>query len=343
MPSASSPWARKAMAIVATLLGANLLLAVVGPSLPEPVTYPTREIQLAVDLLDDQTAEGCVDLLVTGNSLAAHDVSAAQLAGGLGLSSGVVSVLPGSVAAVDVDWLQRTTVPRTRPGTLVYVASPLTFAPTEVVEQFGLTIYRRSLAVRSGWVGDLQRWAFDHSPLVRYRLALADPETMAGWANDDLPESYAEVLEETGRTVDPDGHIRATGAFDGNVQFVAALREVAGTVVDEWRVDVEGRDALRRTLADLAAQGMRVVVVVPPVTDELIAAYPGGQAAYDEYLAAAASLAATGDVELLDLSAVGYDDSLFWDTHHLNQAGADRFTATLIDEMAAQPSPACDR
>ena len=90
-----SPWARKGVAIVAVLLAANLVLALVGPSLPEPVTYPTREVQLAVERLDARTADGCMDVLVTGNSVAAEALSAQRLAESWGLKSGVVSVLPG--------------------------------------------------------------------------------------------------------------------------------------------------------------------------------------------------------------------------------------------------------
>ncbi len=112
----AGPWVRKAVTVIGVLFGANLVLAVAGSDLPEPVVYPTREIQLGVERLERQAGDGCIDLLVTGNSVAAAAISAQRLAPRLGLEDGVVSILPGSIASVDVDWMNRVTLPRVRPG-----------------------------------------------------------------------------------------------------------------------------------------------------------------------------------------------------------------------------------
>ena len=336
-----SPWARKVLAILGVLIVANLVLAVVGPILPEPVTYPTREIQLSVELLDHQTEGGCVDLLVTGNSIAAHDVSAAALAAGLGLGSGVVSVLPGSIASVDVDWMNRVTLPRTDPGTVVYVVSPLTFAPEAVAERYGLGIYTRAVATRGGWPGDLHRWATEHLPLFEYRLALADFAALSDGAEGKLPTSYAEILAATGRSVDPDGHTRATGSFGGSAAFLESLGTAAQLVSDVWEVDQAQVDALADQFAALEADGRRVVLVIPPVSSALPPVFPGGQEGYDEYLDAARRLGQATGVPTVDLADGAYPDSAFWDTHHLNQQGSERLTGEVADALAGTDFPAC--
>lgn len=341
MPTLSSPWARKAAAVALTLVGANLALAVVGPALPEPVTYPTREIQLAVDRLDEVTAAGCADVLVTGNSVAAEALSAQGLAGSWGLDDGVVSVLPGSIGSVDVDWMNRVTLPRADPGTVVYVATPLMFVPEELADQYGLGIYQRAVATNDGWGGDLHRWAVDHLPLARYRLVLADPEALVRQAEGRLPTRYEEVVDALGWEIDPDGHIRSQGTWDGAPAFLDAIATATELVGDEWRIDPDQATGLREQFAALAAEGRQVVVVIPPVTEDLRRALPGGEAGFEDYTRAARSLGVDSDVLVVDLSDAGYPDELFRDTHHLNEAGSDRLTAEVAAALAGTDLPGC--
>ena len=337
-----SPWARKLLAVAAVLVVADLALAVLGPDLPDPVTYPTREIQLAVQRLDERTADGCADVLVTGNSVAAEALSAQRLADAWGLTSGVVSVLPGSIASVDVDWMNQVTLPRARPGTVVYVASPLMFVPEEVASRYGLSIYDRAVATRGGWAGDLQRWAVDHLPLVKYRLVLADPEAMVNGLRGDLPESYDDVVGAAGWVIEPDGHIRSTGTWTGDQRFLDAIDDAEAVVGPDWRIDDHQRDELRDQFQRLNEQGVQVVLVIPPVTDDLEAAFPGGSEGFQEYVAEARSVGEGTDVRTVDLSAEDYDDTLFRDTHHLNQQGSDRLTAEVAEALRGEPFPTCD-
>lgn len=337
-----SPWARKALAVLGVLLGANLVLAVVGPHLPEPVTYPTREIQLTVENLDAMTAPGCADVLVTGNSVAAEALSAQRLAEAWGQDRGVVSVLPGSIASVDVDWMNRVTLPRARPGTLVYVASPLMFVPEELASDYGLGIYTRAVATRGGWPGDLHRWAVEHLPLFRYRLVLSDTEAMVRGAQGDLPATYQEVVEAAGWQLEADGHIRSTGTWSGSEDFLTAIEDATSLVGDQWRIDPGQADLLADHFRDLAERGIQVVVVVPPVTDDLEAAFPGGQAGFQEYLDAATTVGDGTGALTVDLSREDYGDELFRDTHHLNQQGSEHLTGEVADALAGTDLPSCD-
>jgi hypothetical protein len=336
-----SPWARKALAVAGVLVAANLVLAVVGPSLPDPVTYPTREIQLAVERLDAMTAEGCADVFVTGNSVAAEALSAQRLADAWGLDTGVVSVLPGSIASVDVDWMNEVTLPRARPGTVVYVATPLMFVPEDLASLYGLGIYQRAVATRDGWAGDLHRWAVDHLPLFEDRLVLADPEALVNGLRGELPTSYDEVVEAAGWVIEPDGHIRSTGTWTGDARFLDAIGDARAIVGGDWRIDGGERDVLRAHFQDLEEQGIQVVMVIPPVTADLEAAFPGGTPGFDAYLDAARSVGEGTAVRTVDLSRPGYDDELFRDTHHLNQAGSDRLTGEVAAALAGQPFPTC--
>jgi len=321
-----SPLVRKLLVVGGVLVAANLVLAVVGPALPEPVTFPTREIQLAIERLDDRTSSGCVDLLVTGNSVAAEALSAQRLAEGVGLESGVVSVLPGSIGTVDVDWMNRVTLPRADPGTVVYVASPLMFVPEDIASDYGLGIYTRAIAIRGGGAGDLHRWAIDHLPLVKYRLALADIEGLVAQAEGEVPTTYDEVIEAAGWTLEPDGHIASTGTWSGASSFLDRLEQEADRLEGRWRIDQVQVDALADQFRRMDREGRGVIMVIPPVTEDLIEAYPGGRAGFDEYLAAARGLGEGSGPVVIDLSAAAYPDELFRDTHHLNETGSQRLT-----------------
>lgn len=336
-----SPWWRKLAAVVAALVLADLALAVVGPSLPEPVLYPTREIQLTVDRLDEVTADGCIDVLVTGNSVAAEALSAQRLADAWGLESGVVSVLPGSIATVDIDWMNRVTLPRARPGTVVYVASPLMFVPEQLAENYGLGIYTRAVATRGGWAGDLHRWAVEHLALARYRLVLADTEAMVNGARGDLPTDYEDVIEAAGWVLEPDGHIRSSGVWSQSPEFLAAIRDATALVGEEWRIDPAQGERLRAQFDRLAERGIQVVVVIPPVTDDLERVFPGGPEGFGRYVDAARALGDGSDLLTVDLSAEAYPDELFRDTHHLNQQGSDRLTGEVAEALSGTPLPAC--
>ena len=347
MPSRPSPplrsvWARKVAAVAALLVAANVVLAVSGSSLPEPVTYPTREVQLTVERLDAMTAGGCADVLVTGNSVAAEALSAQRLADAWGLRSGVVSVLPGSIASIDVDWMNRVTLPRADPGTLVYVATPLMFVPEALAEEYGLGIYDRAVATRGGWGGDLHRWAVDHVALARYRLVLADSEAMVNAARDELPTTYEEVVAAAGWELEPDGHIASTGTWTGSQDFLTAIRDATAIVGSDWRIDTEQADLLRAQFRRLEAQGRQVVVVIPPVTDDLEQAFPGGLSGFDRYLETARAVGAGTGALTVDLSARDYGDDLFRDTHHLNAQGSARLTAEVAQAGVGRAFPRCD-
>lgn len=333
--------ARKLVAAGGVLVLANLVLAVVGPALPEPVTFPTREIQLAIDRLDERSASTCVDLLVTGNSVAAEALSAQRLAEGVGLATGVVSVLPGSIGTVDVDWMNRVTLPRADPGTVVYVASPLMFVPEDIAADYGLGIYRRAIAVRHGWAGDLHRWAIDGLPLMRYRLALADIEGLVDQAQGDVPETYDEVIEAAGWTLEPDGHIASTGTWSGSSSFLDRLEVEADRLAGRWRIDEDQVAALAEQFRRLDGEGRRVIVVIPPVTDDLIDAYPGGPPGFEAYLDAARGLGEGSGPVVVDLSTEPYTDDLFRDTHHLNEAGSRRLTAEVAAALQRTDTVSC--
>jgi hypothetical protein len=336
-----SPWVRKAIAVVAVLSAANLALLVVGPALPDPVVYPTREIQLSIDRLDAQTAEGCVDLLVTGNSVAAEAIAAQPLAEAVGLRTGVVSVLPGSIATVDVDWMNRVTLPRARPGTVLYVATPLMFVPEELAGTYGLELYTRAAVTRGGWPGDLHRWAIDHVPLIEDRLVLSDFEALVDGARGDLPTSYEEVIAQAGWVLEADGHIRSSGSWDERSPFLDRIRDELALLGNDWRVDREQRERLREHFVDLMATGTQVVMVIPPVVDDLPPVFPSGGRAFDDYLDAARGLGAGTDLITVDLSAEPYPDELFRDTHHVNQQGSERLTAEVAEALAGEDLRPC--
>jgi hypothetical protein len=333
-------WLRKAIAVGGVLLLANAVFAVLGPHLPDPVVYPTREIQLGVDRIDARAADGCVDLLVSGNSVAAAALSAQRLAERLGLDEGVVGVLGGSIASVDVDWMRRVTIPRTQPGTVVYVASPVMFFPDDVAEQYGLRIYERSVALRGGWPGSLQRWAVDNIPLIRYRSDIADPETLVDAVTGEIPTDV--VTQAPGFTVEPDGHLASTVRWSGDQTWLATLKEAVDAVGTSWRVDLDQQATLRQWFDELDRRGMDVIEVIPPVTDDLRANFPDGPEGFETYLEAARGVVDGTSASLVDLSELPYPDDLFFDTHHLNEEGSRRLTDDVVAALGDQQFTSCD-
>jgi hypothetical protein len=315
------------------------VFAALGPHLPDPVVYPTREIQLGVDRLDERAEVGCTDLLVSGNSVAAAALSAQRLAERLGLDDGVVGVLGGSMASVDVDWMNRVTLPRTHPGTVVYVASPVMFFPDDVAESYGLRIYERAVALRGGWAGDLQRWAVDHVPLIRYRSDVADTETLVDAITGDTPTEL--VTEAPGFRVEPDGHVSSTATWNGDPSWLARLNDAIAAVGAQWRIDLDEQAVLRDHFADLAERGIDVVEVIPPVTDDLRTHFPGGPAGFDDYLVAARGVVDGTSARLVDLSSQAYPDDLFFDTHHLNELGSQRLTDDVVAALGPAPVRGC--
>ena len=216
------------------------------------------------------------------------------------------------------------------------------FVPDEVASRFGLGIYNRAVATRGGWAGDLHRWAVDHVALARYRLVLADPEALVDAAQGDLPETYDDVVETLGWVIEPDGHIRSTGTWNGDPAFFDAINDAEAIAGGDWRIDTHQRDALRDQFQRLQDEGRQVVVVIPPVTDDLEAAFPGGVAGFQAYVEEARGVGDGTGAITLDLSAEDFDDTMFRDTHHLNQQGSDRLTAEVADALAGTPLPACD-
>ena len=87
------------------------------PLPPRPGHVPDPGDPARVDQLDERTAAGCVDLLVTGQlGRGRGPVGRSAGRGPWACATGVVSVLPGSIATVDVDWMNRVTLPRARSG-----------------------------------------------------------------------------------------------------------------------------------------------------------------------------------------------------------------------------------
>jgi hypothetical protein len=211
-----------------------------------------------------------------------------------------------------------------------------------VAQRYGLSIYTRSVRTRGGWPGDLHRWAVDHLPLAKYRLVLADPEALVDGLRDELPTTYDDVIDATGWTIEPDGHIRSTGTWNGDPRFLDAIGDAEAIIGGQWRIDDHQRDVLRAQFRRLEDRGVQVVVVIPPVTDDLEAAFPGGTDGFADYVAEARSVGDGTGTLTVDLSGEDYPDDLFRDTHHLNQQGSDRLTGEVADALAGAAFPRCD-
>ena len=102
-------------------------------------------------------------------------------------------------------------------------------------------------------------------------------------------------------------------------------------LLNDFHLGGEQTEAAEDLLGGLADRDIDTAVVVLPVTQDYIDAHPGGQAAFDEFLALAERIADDTGAEFVDLHDFVQDDELFADTHHLNGEGATQLSRALPD------------
>ena len=322
-------------ATIAVLLAGEGATRALGPYLPEPLLYGDDTTQVKVAQLD-RRAEGCTDLVLAGDSMgrdafAPAAFTAADPAGRRAYNAS----LDGASPALLRRWLTEEVVPRLRPTTVVITLSSLDVNVHANAATSALAAYNAASLTAEGPVGHASSWVVGHSALVRYRTELRDPsaivDAVSGWrAGAPLPRRSADGINGL---IGPDGEglSRRSLHYLHDVGTKSFTRDqlLAGFAIDGRQVD-EARDLIR----DLQAGGMRVALVILPVTADYLALHPRGRDDFDEFLATARSLATAAGAPLIDLHDQQPDDARFADTHHLNAEGQAWFSTTLPARLA---------
>jgi hypothetical protein len=322
--------------VVAGIAGAVLLVGEVGvralePALPEPEIWPDDATTVKVEQMDELD---CADVVVVGNSVARDDLRPAVLDDELGVVAYNAALDAASARQVQ-RWLPDQVLPRLDPAAVVWIVTSPDLNDGAPAGQAAFDSYRSSPGGRDDLLGRLQRPLTEHVALVRNRAALTDPAALGRAVSDRFAGEDAPRVADDGLpgVLGPSGE----GVSRQDLTYVEDDPVVAGFVRDqllaEYEVGDHQLDAAAGAVDDLQHDGVEVVLVIPPVTEEFVALHPDGRDSFDEYRTAVSDLAAEQGVTLLDHSAEG-DESWFADTHHLNGRGADEYTRQLAAELA---------
>lgn len=336
-PSAWQVWGSRLLALAGVFLVANLLAAVVGARMSEPLVFARPLAQVKHEQLDDLAAdEGCVDVVAFGDSLAGFGFDPEVIAAAFPGMTAYNAALAGSVASIEDDWSRSFVLPALDPATVVLIPSSLAFAPDTTLASRELADWAAARETREGLMADADRTAADVLPLARYRSRLSDPEE---WRRLVRGEEGLDLFRDTFDQTPDDiraarGQVEDDRIFDPTTQQGAFTAQ--GTrqqLLAGWSIDPDEVEALRTTATEATAEGRRVVFVIPPVTQAYIDAHPNGKVDYDQYVETVRSLASELDLPLIDLSLAPQPPSDFVDTHHLNAAGATTFTTSLANGL----------
>jgi hypothetical protein len=190
--------------------------------------------------------------------------------------------------------------------------------------------FRASLG--GGWllgthsVADSVEWWLDeHSALLRNRQSLRRPlEALAGY---DPPDRDATVVTDLGLET----HLLEQ-RYRGDERARAFFRREP---LRDFDVTDDQLAAVRQLASALVADGVRVVVLDVPVTQDYVDLHPAGAADYARYQAAVDAVVAETGAELLRPGL--WPAELFSDPLHPNGLGVERLSEALDRYLAAGP------
>jgi lysophospholipase L1-like esterase len=315
---------------VVVVAGAELGARALAPYLDEPLVWGDRATQVKAAQID---ARGCADVVVVGNSMARDGIQPTVLGDELGVEAYNAALDAAGPTLVD-RWLSDEVVPGLDPTTVVLAVSSIDLNGGSAAAAAAAESYDSSIMGRDDLVGRLGAWATEHSDLVRYRTELRQPTVVwdaLGRARRDEPAEHTSVAGIPG-IIGPDGEglSRRTLTFTGESVSAAFARD---QLLNDFSIGSAQVQSTRELLTDLDDDGIDVVVVILPVTDEYVELHPHGADDVEAFLGAIDDVATDTGVRVVDLHDASYDHDLFADTHHLTAAGGERLSPELADAL----------
>jgi hypothetical protein len=314
-----------ALVVVGAELGARLL----SPYLDEPLVWADETTQLKVAQMDER---GCADLVIVGNSMARDDVQPALLEDALGVEAYNAS-LDAAGPSLLSRWVHEEVSPRLDPSTVVLALSSADLNDNSEAARAAQAGYDASVMGRDDAIGRLGAFATEHSDLVRYRVELRRPDAVWDALGRALRGDDPDQRDGTDPSlIGPDGEglSRRALTYDGSsVSATFAQSQLLGDFV----VGGAQLQSARALVDDLQDDGVEVVLVILPVTDDYQALHPEPETDMATFLRVVDDLADETGATVVDLHDAPYGDELFADTHHLNGAGSERLTRELADRL----------
>jgi len=285
--------------------------------LPEPQRWSTPEAQYKVEQMAGRRG---VEVAVVGSSVVDVSIDPTRLprpAYNASLGAGTIRMV--RTFALDV------AVPMLDPDVVVVGVSSRELngnarGQRELEDEFFRAPALRRRTGTESMADVVERVAGEVSYVVRYRSVLRDP---GRWI-DPQPSWDERSTRHDGLYL---GFLDA--AYRATPEVLARTR---GDALHRFTVGRQELAAFRSLVQRLAADGRRVVVVVPPVSADYVRAYPRGAADHQRFLDAVAAVAGPAGAPLVVAGV--WDDSLMADPLHTNREGTARFSDLVAPHVA---------
>lgn len=318
-------YARALAAAVAVMFVAEVALRVAGGALPEPLTWYNHFAQAKAHQLEVARAHHrSYDIVFVGDSSTERGLDPDRFTERDECQrSAYNAAIPGATPDELEPWVTKIVVPRVHPTSVVFgVTSRFLNDAADTGGSFA-----KSLAMRSGLLGRIDRWAHRNIALVRYRRSFTDGEELRRTIDELLP---GRKPDEPWNDLRPNGF----APIGHQVRYGVGEFRDAGEhgVLRDYEVSDHKLASLRRVVTSLQEAGIDVVFARLPVSDDWIGLHPHGASDVAKFDRALGDIASALDVEIVDLTSVapGARHELFRDTIHLSDAG----TELVTDELA---------
>jgi len=327
------PW--PVLVAVIVLVAAEVGVRLARPSLDVPASqWPAPELEKKYDRIQTLSRlHAHPDVILVGDSMmdAAGDPDALDAATGLTVYNASVA---GETLPVIAEWTTKVVVPRIPPRTVVIGFSSNELNPSVLAPAAGVAAYRASRAVRAaeGIGGPIDRaddWLRQHSMLYRYRVSLRHPLT-----TPTKQVSFDPALTATGqdRAFYSQRYLQVGSAAQAQAEVNGIIAALRGFTIGPKNVAI-----LQDLIARLRQQGIAVLLVAMPVTQDLITLHPGGAGDYQRAMDTFATIAQRAGATFVQPGV--WPTTMFADPVHLNGAGSTRFTKYLAP-LLPKPLPA---
>ena len=332
-----------ALGAVLALLVAEGVARWLAPALPPPDRFGDgARAAKAAQMAELADAEGCVDVVVVGDSMARDGLvpgvlSDADPAGRSAYNASLDAAGPELLGP----WLDGQVLPRLHPATVVVAISSIGMNDGSPGVTAATEAWDASLAGRGGLLGSLDRWASDRLALVEHRRELRDPEALWDALVDRLGGGEAAVEDPAAgaaATFDDRGAglSRRELTYEGPGAATAFTRD---QLLADFDLGGDPAGRVAELVAVAGSDGADVVVVVLPVTDDFAGLHPGGAEDLEAAREAIVEGAEAAGAPVVDLLDEAPPEDRFADTHHLNGEGADELSAELPDLLAEAGVP----
>jgi hypothetical protein len=326
---------RFSLVVVVVLAAAELGVRLLGPHLPEPELYADRSTTVKVAQLGALAeTDRCGTVVIAGNSMARDDLVPDRMEDQLPEDVAVYNAsLDAASPALLRRWLPDEVLPAAQPDLLIVGLSSFDLNDNARISASAVDSYDGAALTRDDAFGRLQQPLIDRSALFRHRQELRDPQVVWSSIQRLARGERMPRADEAGipGVLDADGSglSRRDLVYDPTSSSDLLLRT---ELLNDYRLGGSQASYLESLARQTASDGIEVVLVALPVTDQYVEAHPGGEADQSAFLEELGDLSNRLGVPFIDAHAWGTERD-FADTHHLNGQAADRFSAEMVGRL----------